>query len=46
MKDTGVPIDCLLEIDVYFDTIMDYIGENCRYPASGRTDHIQFNPPK
>jgi adenylate kinase len=46
MKDAGTPIDCLLEIDVYFDTIMDYISERHLHPASGSTHHIQFTPPK
>ena len=46
MKDAGVPIDYVLEIDVPFDAIIDRMGGRRVHPASGRTYHIKFNPPK
>ena len=46
MKDAGVPIDFVLEIDVPFDAIIDRMGGRRVHPASGRTYHIKFNPPK
>ena len=46
MKDAGVPIDFVLEIDVPFDAIIDRMGGRRVHPVSGRTYHIQFNPPK
>ena len=46
MKDAGVPIDYVLEIDVPFDAIIDRMSGRRVHPASGRTYHIQFNPPK
>jgi len=46
MKDAGVPIDYVLEIDVPFDAIIDRMSGRRVHPASGRTYHITFNPPK
>ena len=46
MKDAGVPIDYVLEIDVPFDAIIDRMSGRRVYSASGRTYHIKFNPPK
>jgi adenylate kinase len=46
MKDAGVPIDYVLEIDVPFDAIIDRVGGRRVHPASGRTYHIKYNPPK
>ncbi len=46
MKDAGVPIDYVLEIDVPFDAIIDRMSGRRVHPASGRTYHIKFNPPK
>ncbi|QWD92007.1 adenylate kinase [Polynucleobacter asymbioticus] len=46
MKDAGVPIDFVLEIDVPFDAIIDRMSGRRVHPASGRTYHIKFNPPK
>jgi adenylate kinase len=46
MKDTGVPIDYVLEIDVPFDAIIDRMSGRRVHPTSGRTYHIKFNPPK
>jgi adenylate kinase len=46
MKDAGVPIDFVLEIDVPFDAIIDRMSGRRVHPASGRTYHVKFNPPK
>ena len=46
LKDAGVNLDHVLEIDVPFDAIIERIsGRRCHLP-SGRTYHIKFNPPK
>jgi adenylate kinase len=46
MKDAGVPIDYVLEIDVPFDAIINRMSGRRVHPASGRTYHVTFNPPK
>ena len=46
MKDAGVPIDYVLEIDVPFDAIIDRMSGRRVHAASGRTYHVTFNPPK
>ena len=46
MKDAGVPIDYVLEIDVPFDAIIDRMSGRRVHPASSRTYHVKFNPPK
>jgi len=46
MKDDGVPIDYVLEIDVPFEAIIDRMSGRRVHLASGRTYHVTFNPPK
>ena len=46
MKDAGVPIDYVLEIDIPFGAIIDRMSGRRVHPASGRTYHVTFNPPK
>ena len=46
MKDAGVPIDFVVEIDVPFDAIIDRMSGRRVHVASGRTYHVRFNPPK
>ena len=46
MKDAGVPIDYVLEIDVPFEAIIDRMSGRRVHPTSGRTYHVTFNPPK
>ena len=46
MKDGGVKLDCVLEIDVPFDSIIERMSGRRWHPASGRTYHVKFNPPK
>ena len=46
MKQAGVPIDYVLEIDVPDDDIIERMSGRRVHPASGRTYHVRFNPPK
>jgi adenylate kinase len=46
MKEAGVAIDYVLEIDVPFDAIIERMGGRRVHVASGRTYHVKFNPPK
>ncbi|KAF1018160.1 MAG: adenylate kinase [Burkholderia sp.] len=46
MKDAGVVIDYVLEIDVPFSEIIERISGRRTHPASGRIYHVRFNPPK
>ena len=46
MKAGGVKLDYVLEIDVPFDAIIERMSGRRSHPASGRTYHVKFNPPK
>ena len=46
MKAAGVKLDYVLEIDVPFDAINERMSGRRSHPASGRTYHVKFNPPK
>ena len=46
MKAAGVKLDYVLEIDVPFEAIVERMGGRRSHPASGRTYHVKFNPPK
>ncbi|MEI7782889.1 MAG: adenylate kinase [Betaproteobacteria bacterium] len=46
MKAAGVKLDHVLEIDVPFDAIIERMSGRRSHPASGRTYHVQYNPPK
>ena len=46
MKAAGVELDYVLEIDVPFEAIIDRMSGRRSHPASGRTYHVKFNPPK
>ena len=46
MRDAGVKIDYVLEIEVPFEDIVERMSGRRSHPASGRTYHIKFNPPK
>ena len=46
MKAAGVKLDYVLEIDVPFDAIIERMSGRRSHPASGRTYHVTFNPPK
>lgn len=46
LKAAGVKLDFVLEIDVPFEAIVERMGGRRSHPASGRTYHVKFNPPK
>ena len=46
MKAAGVALDFVVEIDVPFDAIIERMSGRRSHPASGRTYHVKFNPPK
>ena len=46
MKAAKVNLDYVLEIDVPFDAIIERMSGRRSHPASGRTYHVKFNPPK
>ena len=46
LKSAGVKLDYVLEIDVPFDAIIERMSGRRSHPASGRTYHVKFNPPK
>jgi adenylate kinase len=46
MQAAAVPIDYVLEIDVPDDDIITRMSGRRVHPASGRTYHVKFNPPR
>lgn len=46
LKNAGVEIDAVVEIDVQDDEIIKRMSGRRMHPASGRTYHTIFNPPK
>jgi adenylate kinase len=46
MKAAGVKLDFVLEIDVPDASIIERISGRRVHPASGRSYHLKFNPPK
>src|SRR5437899_4317190 len=46
MKKAGVALDYVLEIDVPDDEIIERMSGRRSHPASGRTYHAKFNPPR
>jgi adenylate kinase len=46
MRDAGVGLDYVLEIDVPNEEIVQRMSGRRVHPASGRTYHVKFNPPK
>lgn len=46
MKEAGVPIDFVLEIDVPDAEIVERMSGRRAHLASGRTYHVKYNPPK
>ena len=46
LKDAGVPIDAVVEIDVADDEIIKRMSGRRVHAGSGRTYHVVFNPPK
>lgn len=46
LRRAGVDIDCVLEIDVSDEEILRRLSGRRVHPASGRTYHLEFNPPR
>jgi adenylate kinase len=46
MKDNGINVDYVLEIDVPDELIVERMSGRRSHPASGRVYHTKFNPPK
>jgi len=46
MKSAGVKLDLVLEIAVPDDAIIERMSGRRVHPASGRSYHVKFNPPK
>jgi adenylate kinase len=46
LRSAGVKLDYVLEIDVPFAAIVERMSGRRVHPASGRTYHVKFNPPK
>lgn len=46
MKEAGVAVDYVLEIDVPDDMIVERMSGRRSHPGSGRVYHVKFNPPK
>ena len=46
LADAGIPIDLVLEISVPDSEIVERMSGRRVHPASGRTYHIKYNPPK
>ncbi|HFD79936.1 MAG TPA: adenylate kinase [Gammaproteobacteria bacterium] len=46
LKQQGIKIDAVVEIDVDDDEIIKRMSGRRVHPASGRTYHVVFNPPK
>ena len=46
MKEAGVAIDYVLEIDVPDEAIIERMSGRRVHQSSGRTYHVKFNPPK
>jgi len=46
LRESGVALDVVLEIDVPDAAIIERMGGRRVHPASGRTYHVKFNPPK
>ncbi|WP_420476614.1 adenylate kinase [Noviherbaspirillum sp. ST9] len=46
MKEAGVAIDYVLEIDVPDESIVERMSGRRVHQTSGRTYHVKFNPPK
>ena len=46
MRNAGVKLDYVLEIDVPFGDIIERMSGRRSHPASGRIYHVKFNPPQ
>ena len=46
MREAGVALDYVLEIDVPFEAIIERMSGRRVHTASGRSYHVKFNPPR
>ena len=46
MKELGIDVDFVVELQVDDDEIIERMGGRRIHPASGRVYHVKFNPPK
>jgi adenylate kinase len=46
LRQAGVPLDYVLEIDVPDEEIIERLSGRRTHPASGRSYHLKFHPPK
>ena len=46
LASAGVALDAVIEIDVPFEVIVERMAGRRVHPASGRTYHLVYNPPK
>ena len=46
MKEAGVKLDVVLEIDVPFENIIERMSGRRVHMASGRSYHVKYNPPR
>lgn len=46
LKEGGIPLDYVLVIEVPDEEIIDRMSGRLVHPASGRTYHVRYNPPK
>jgi len=46
LKEAGIDLDFVVEIDVPEEDIIERMSGRRVHPASGRTYHVRFNPPK
>lgn len=46
LKDSGVPVDVVLQIDVPDEEIIERMSGRRVHLSSGRTYHVKYNPPK
>ena len=46
LKESGIDLDFVVEIDVPAEDIIERMSGRRIHPASGRSYHIRFNPPK
>lgn len=46
LKDAGISLDYVVEIDVPEEDIIERMSGRRVHPASGRSYHVRFNPPK
>lgn len=46
LKDAGISLDYVIEIDVPEEDIIDRMSGRRTHPASGRSYHVRYNPPK